>query len=163
MSLEFKISKLVYFMNLDMLFLLSSAEAAAPILCNLMRRLTHWKRPWCWERLKAGGEGEDRGWDGWMASLTQWTWVWVNTGSWRWTGRSVVLQCMWSQRVEHHWVTELTELRECLWTLFPNLLGREFGDPSLDWEPTTAPSSQDRGIESEFKHGYWVTPLRNKT
>ena len=39
---------------------------------------THWRRPWCWERLKAGGEGDDRGWDGWMASLTQWTWVWVN-------------------------------------------------------------------------------------
>ena len=44
--------------------------------------LTHWKRPWCWERLGAGGEGDDRGWDGWMASLTQWTWVWVNSGSW---------------------------------------------------------------------------------
>ena len=41
---------------------------------------THWKRPWCWERLKAGGEGDDRGWDGWMASLTQWAWVWVNSG-----------------------------------------------------------------------------------
>ena len=44
--------------------------------------LTHWKRPWCWERLKAGGEGDNRGWDGWMASLTQWTWVWVKSGSW---------------------------------------------------------------------------------
>ena len=48
--------------------------------------LTHWKRPWCWERLKAGGEGDDRGWDSWMASLTQWTWVWVSSGSWWWTG-----------------------------------------------------------------------------
>ena len=45
------------------------------------KELTHWKRPWCWERLKAGGEGDDRGLDGWMASLTQWTWVWVNSGS----------------------------------------------------------------------------------
>ena len=44
--------------------------------------LTHWKRPWCRERLKAGGEGEDRGWDGWMASLTRWTWVWANSRSW---------------------------------------------------------------------------------
>ena len=43
---------------------------------------THWKRPWCWERLKAGGEGDNRGWDGWMASLTQWTWVWVSSGGW---------------------------------------------------------------------------------
>ena len=44
--------------------------------------LTHWKRPWCWEGLGAGGEGDNRGWDGWMASLTRWTWVWVNSGSW---------------------------------------------------------------------------------
>ena len=49
--------------------------------------LTHWKRPWCWERLKAGGEGDDRGWDSWMASPTQWRWVWVNSESWWWTGR----------------------------------------------------------------------------
>ena len=53
---------------------------------------THWKRLWCWERLKAGGEGDDGGWDGWMASPTQWTWVWVNSGSWWWTGRPGMLQ-----------------------------------------------------------------------
>ena len=46
---------------------------------HLMHKLTHWKRPWCWERLKVGTEGVDRGWDGWMASLTWWTWVWVNS------------------------------------------------------------------------------------
>ena len=68
---------------------------------------THWKRPWCRERLKAGGEGDDRGWDGWMASPTQWTWVWVNSRSWWWTGRPGVLQLMGSQRVGHDWVTEL--------------------------------------------------------
>ena len=56
--------------------------------------LTHLKRPWCRERLKAGGEGDDREWDGWMASLTQWTWVWVNSGSWWWTGRPGVLQSL---------------------------------------------------------------------
>ena len=56
--------------------------------------LTHLKRPWCWKRLRAGGEGDDRGWDGWMASLTQWTWVWVDSGSWWWTGRPGVLQFM---------------------------------------------------------------------
>ena len=55
-------------------------------LATWCKELTHLKRPWCWERLKVGGEGDDRGWDGWMASLTQWTWVWVNSGSWWWRG-----------------------------------------------------------------------------
>ena len=68
---------------------------------------THLKRPWCWERLRAGGEGDDRGWDGWMASLTQWTWVWVNSRSWWWTGRPGVLWFMGLQRVRHDWVTEV--------------------------------------------------------
>ena len=74
--------------------------------------LTHWKRLWCWEGLGAGGEGEDRGWDGFVASLTWWIWVWVNSGSWWWTGRPGVLWFMGSQRVRHNWVTELnwTEL-----------------------------------------------------
>ena len=66
--------------------------------------LTPWKRPWCWERLKAG-EGDERGWDGRMASLTQWTWVWVNSGSWWWTGRPGVLWFMGLQRVGHDWAT----------------------------------------------------------
>ena len=69
--------------------------------------LTHLKRPWCWERLKVGGKGDDRGWDGWIASLTQWTWVWVNSGSWWWTGEPGVLQSMGLQRVGHNWATEL--------------------------------------------------------
>ena len=69
--------------------------------------LTHWKRLWCWEGLGSGGEGDNRGWDGWMASLTQWSWVWVNSGSWWWTGRPGVLPFMGSQRVGHDWVTEL--------------------------------------------------------
>ena len=56
-------------------------------LATWYEELTHWKRPWFWERLKAGGEGDDRGWNGWMASPTQWTWVWVNYGSWWWIGR----------------------------------------------------------------------------
>ena len=59
------------------------------------------------KRSKAGEEGDDRGWDGWMASLTQWTWVWVNSGSWWWTGRPGVLQSMGSQKVRHGWATEL--------------------------------------------------------
>ena len=69
--------------------------------------LTHWKRLWCWEGLGAGGGGDDRGWDGWMASLTRWTWVWLNSGSWWWTGRPGVLRFMGSQRVRHDWATEL--------------------------------------------------------
>ena len=74
--------------------------------------LTHWKRLWCWEGLGAGGEGDDRGWDGWKTSLTRWTWVWVNSRSWWWTGRPGVLQFMGLQRVEHDWATEMnwTEL-----------------------------------------------------
>ena len=75
-------------------------------LATWWEELTHWKRPWCWERLKAGGEGDDRGWDGWMASLTRWTWVWVSSNSWWWTGRPGVLQSMGSQRVRHEGVTE---------------------------------------------------------
>ena len=77
------------------------------ILATWCKELTHWKRPWCWERLKVGGEGDDRGWDGWMASPTQWTWVWISSGSWWWTGRPGVLQSMGLQRVGHDWVTEL--------------------------------------------------------
>ena len=70
-------------------------------LATSCEELTHWKRPWCWEGLGAGGEGDGRGWDGWMASLTRWTWVWVDSGSWWWTGRPGVLQFMGSRRVRH--------------------------------------------------------------
>ena len=69
--------------------------------------LTHWKRLWCWEGLGARGEGDNRGWDSWMTSPTQWTWVWVNSGSWWWTSRPGVLWFMGSQRVRHNWATEL--------------------------------------------------------
>ena len=65
----------------------TDVEAETLILWDsVCKELTHWKRPWCWERLKAGEGGDNRGWDGWMASSTQWTWVWVNSGSWWWTG-----------------------------------------------------------------------------
>ena len=74
------------------------------------KELTHWKRPWCWERLKSGGEGDNRRWDGWMASPTQWMWVWVNSGSWWWTGRLGVLQSIGLQRAGRDWVTELNWL-----------------------------------------------------
>ena len=85
----------------------TDAETETPILWPPDAKNSLLKRPWCWERLKAEGEGDDRGWDGWMASLTQWAWVWVNSGSWWWTGRPGVLWFMGSQRVRHNWVTEL--------------------------------------------------------
>ena len=85
----------------------TDAEAETPILGHLMRGNDSLERPWRWERLKVGGEGEKRGWDGWTASLTRRTWVWVNSKRWQWTGRPGVLQSMGSQRVGHGWATEL--------------------------------------------------------
>ena len=71
-----------------------------------MQRADYLKRPWCWERLRAGGEGDDREWDGWMESLTRWTLVWVDSGSWWWTGRPGCCGS-WGRRVRHDWVTEM--------------------------------------------------------
>ena len=76
-------------------------------LATWCEELTPWKRPWCWERLQAGGEGNVRGWDGWMASPTRWTWSWTSSGSWWWTGRPGMLQSLGSQTVWHNWATEL--------------------------------------------------------
>ena len=72
----------------------AAVEAETPIYCE---ELAHLKRPWCWERSKAGGEGDDRGWDRWMASPSQWTWVWISSGIWWWTGRPGVLGS-WSHK-----------------------------------------------------------------
>ena len=76
-------------------------------LATWWKELTHLKRPWCWERCKAGGEGENRGWDGWMSPPIQWTWAWVNSMSWWWTRKPGMLWFMGLQRVRHDWVTEL--------------------------------------------------------
>ena len=92
---------------------------------------TQWKRPWCWERLKAGGEGTDRGWNGWMVLPIRWTWVWVSSRSWWWTGKPGVLQSMGSQRVRHDWATELN------W-IYPLPIMCRFKD------------SQDRGLGTWF-------------
>ena len=90
-------------------------------LATSCEELTHLKKLWCWERLKVGREGDDRGWDGWMASPTRWTWVWVNSRSWWWTGRPGVLRFMGSQRVGHDWATELN------WTdWFPSAKNRTY-------------------------------------
>ena len=85
-------------------------------LATSCEELTLWERLWCWEGLGAGGKGDDRGWDGWMASLTLWTWVWVNSRSWWWTGSPDVLQFMGLQRVRHDWATELN------WTMHFDVL-----------------------------------------
>ena len=94
----------------------NDAKAETPVLWPPHAK----KRLWCWEGLGAGGEGDDRGWDGWMPSLTRWMWVWVNSGSWWWTGRPGVLYFMGSQRVGHNWATELnwTDLRFKIWLKF---------------------------------------------
>ena len=84
----------------------TDAEAEAPTLATWCEVPTHWERPWCWERLRAGGEGDDRGWDGWMVSPTQWTWVWASSGRERRTGKLGVLQAIEAQRTGHDFVTE---------------------------------------------------------
>ena len=76
-------------------------------LATSCEELTHWKRLWRGEGLGARGEGDDRGWDGWMASQTRWTWVWLNSRGWWWTGWPGVLWFTGSQRVGHDWATEL--------------------------------------------------------
>ena len=86
----------------------TDVEAETPnTLATWCGELYHLKRPWCWERLRTGGDGDDRGWDGWMASPTQWTWVWVDSRSLWWTGKPGVLWFMGSQRIRHDWATEL--------------------------------------------------------
>ena len=79
----------------------TDVEAETNTLATSCKKLTHWKRPWCSEGLGAGGDGDDRGWDGWMASPTRWTWVLMNSGSWWWTRRPGVLWFMGLQRVRH--------------------------------------------------------------
>ena len=88
---------------------------------HLMRRVDSLEKTLMLGRTEAGGEGDNRGWDGWMASLTQWTWVWVNSGSWWWTGRPGVLWFTGLQRVGHNWVTEQQQQQNKKWIFFPSL------------------------------------------
>ena len=81
-------------------------DAEAPILWPLIQRANSLEKTWCWKRLKARGEGDNRGWDDWMSSSTRWTWVWASSWSWWWTEKPGVLQSMGSQRVGQ-WVIEL--------------------------------------------------------
>ena len=117
----------------------TDVEAEAPILWPAdAKNWLIWKRPWCWERLKAGGKGDDRGWDGWVASPTWWTWVWASSRSSWWTGKPSVLQSMGSQRVGHNWVTELN------WILYIVLL--EEG-----WNPCVSSDRKDTN--------WWCCPV----
>ena len=95
----------------------TDVEAEPPILWPPDAKLIHLKRPWCWERLGAGGAGDDRGWDGWTASATWRTWAWVNSRSWWCTGRPGVLWFMGSQRVRHDWATERLDWTDLWWAL----------------------------------------------
>ena len=88
----------------------TDTEVGTPILCTWCEELTHWKRPWCWERLKAGGEWDDRGWNGCMVSPTRWTRVWASSGCLWWPGKSGMLQYVGSQRVRHDWETKLNSI-----------------------------------------------------
>ena len=85
----------------------NDAKAETPVLWTPHEKSWLIGKDWCWEGLGSGGEGDDRGWDGWMASLTRWTWVWVNSGRWWRTGRPGMLRFMGSQRVGHDWATKL--------------------------------------------------------
>ena len=86
---------------------------------HLMQRTKSLERPWCWEGFKVGGEGDNRRWDGWMASPTWWTWVWVNSGSWQWTGRPGVLQSVGLQSRTQ--LSDWTELNWTEWLLILNI------------------------------------------
>ena len=96
----------------------TDAKDETPIFWSSEReQLTHWKNPWCWERLRAGGE-RIREWDGWVASTMQWTWTWANSRRWWGTGWPGVLQSMGSQRVRHDWVTEKQQQQQKRWSQF---------------------------------------------
>ena len=122
-------------------------------LATWCKGLTHLKRPWCWERLKAGGEGDDRRWDGWMASPTQCTWIWVSSGSWWWTGRSGVLQSTGSKRVGHDWATEL------IWLLSLVLIGPEGSVIFLSLFVMFIPVSISISLERTGIQHFYIFPL----
>ena len=124
------------------------------ILVTRFEELTHWKRPWGWERLKAGGEGDNRRWDCWMASLTRWTWVWINSRSWWWwTGRPGMLQSMGSQRVrqDSNW-TELNWARR-------NTRHPKVWCSALPLINRTCPNSSSLGQKIPWRRKWQPTPV----
>ena len=117
--------------------------------------LAHWKRPWCWERLREGGDEVNKGWDGWMASLTQWTWIWASSRKWWRSEEPGVLQSMRSQRVRHDSATEQWK------DITKSLLG---GEDHFTLRVTTVGSPQGFSSNSEkfwscrsFSHALSVT------
>ena len=142
----------------------NDAKAETPVLWP--PHVKNWLigKDWCWEGLGKGGEGDDRGWDGWMASPTRWTWVWVNSGSWSWTGRPGVLWFMGSQRVGHDWATERlnwTELRVSGKDVMNHNQGRTLrraGRVGMEAEGSRAPfSTQHKWRISSFSFGKHIT------
>ena len=131
-------------------------------LTTWCKELTHWKRLWCCEGPKAGGKEDDRGWDVWIASSISWTWVWVSSGSWWWTGKPGVLQSMGSQRVGHDWVTELTDQMakckqvQCLGRMW---VSRGFYTLTVDWElPLHLVNTMAESIHTRAGHKCARTP-----
>ena len=124
------------------------------------KELTHWKRPWCWERLKAGGEGDNRGQEGWMASLTQWTWVWVSSGNWWWIGRPGVLQSMGSHR-DITWLSDWTTTTKTdsppLWE-HPNIVGIGKGVLGA-FSQKTCPNLPPKGWQPSSLSTTWMWSL----
>jgi len=150
-------------------------------LATSCEELTHWKRLWCWEGLGAGGEGDDRGWDGWMALLTRWMWVSVNSGSWWWTGRPGMLRFMGSQGVGHDWVTDLIWSGQ--WHVYwsqnvqeepkesnvhlSNLLAVLCYDCCDPWQMLTSEVTTQQYIEAIHSHSFntvtrWFCPQKNR-
>ena len=109
-SLDYKGIKPVNSKGNQSWIFIGRTDAETETLATWREELTHWKRPWCWDRLKVGGEGDDRGWDGWRASPALWTWVWVGSWSWWWTGK---LACCSPWR---HKVSDTTE--QLNWTFY---------------------------------------------
>ena len=122
----------------------------------ICEQLTHWKRPWCWEGLKAGGEGADRGWDGWMASQIQWTWTWANSVRWWGTGKPGMLQSMGLQRVGHDLLLNNNRVWWGYGLFYPVIL------PSLAPHPRGLHADRDnRGLQGSFlmfwSGSAWIT------
>ena len=119
------------------------------------KELTQWKRPWCWARLKAG-EGDDRGWDGWMTSLTCWTWVWASSGSCWWTGRPSMLQSMGLQRVRHDWLIELNLYKTIIFN--PNL--SKYPQNNSKWisDQNLKPKTIKFSVRKYGRNFFWQMP-----
>ena len=114
----------------------------------------HWERPWCWERLRARGEGGDGGWDGWMTSSTQWTWVWANSGRWWRTGKPGVLQSMGSQ--SQTWLSDWTTTSKSGWVGWQREGGAGFAIRTVPW---FSEREREKGTEA----GWWPGFLQGET